>query len=74
MDQMNSTLWASICARADATPLKQMAIDEAGRTMTFAEYRDACEVSAAGLADRGVGAGSVVCGRRHSSWRWRREY
>jgi acyl-CoA synthetase (AMP-forming)/AMP-acid ligase II len=60
MDQMNSTLWASICARADATPLKQMAIDEAGRTMTFAEYRDACEVSAAGLADRGVGAGSVV--------------
>ena len=60
MDKMNSTLWASICARAEATPLKQMAVDEAGRTMTFAEYRAACEVSAAGLADRGVGADSVV--------------
>ncbi len=54
------TLWESICARAAATPDKRMAIDEADRTMTFGEYRDRCEVAAAGFHDLGVSAGTPV--------------
>ena len=58
--EMTPTLWELIEQRAAATPDKQMAIDESDRTMTFAEYRERCEVAAAGFAEMGVAAGSVV--------------
>ena len=60
LDTDGMTLWQSIEARAAATPDKRMAIDEAERTMSFGEYRDACEVAAAGFADLGVGVGTPV--------------
>jgi acyl-CoA synthetase (AMP-forming)/AMP-acid ligase II len=37
-----------------------MALDEDGRTLTFAEYRDWCERAAAGFQDLGLDAGDVV--------------
>lgn len=54
------TLWGLIVARAAASPDALMAVDEHDRTLTFADYRDLCERCAAGLADAGVAAGSVV--------------
>jgi acyl-coenzyme A synthetase/AMP-(fatty) acid ligase len=55
------TLWGLIEARAAATPDAVMAVDEIGREMTFASYRDQVEVAAAGLAtDHGIGAGDVI--------------
>jgi cyclohexanecarboxylate-CoA ligase len=55
------TLWGLIEARAAATPEAIMAVDEIGREMTFADYRDQVEVAAAGLAaDYGIGAGDVI--------------
>ena len=42
------TLWQLICERADATPDKRMALDEAGRTMTFGEFMRWAERVAAG--------------------------
>ncbi len=53
-------IWDLIVARAAATPEREMAVDETGRRMTFADYRDRCERAAAGLAARGVGDGTVV--------------
>src|SRR3954452_14066418 len=53
-------LWALVEARADATPNAPMLVASDGRRMTFAEYRDAAEVMAAGLSDLGVGAGTTV--------------
>lgn len=44
------------------TPDRRLTVDEDGRRLTFAEYRDACEGVAAWLATRGVGEGS------HVSW------
>lgn len=55
-----ATLWDHVVARAEATPDDQMLVDESGRTMTFAQYRDAVERAAAGLADQGVGPGDRV--------------
>ena len=60
IDVTGKTLWQLICARADLTPDKRMAIDERDRTMTFGEYRAWIERVAAGLADRGIGVGSNV--------------
>ena len=55
------TLWGLIEARAAATPEAIMAVDEIGREMSFAAYRDQVEVAAAGLAaDYGIGAGDVI--------------
>lgn len=55
------TLWQLIEARAEATPDAMMAFDEAGRTLTFAGYRQWCERVAAGLAaGYGVGEGTRV--------------
>ena len=55
------TLWGLIEARAAATPDVVMAVDEIGREMTFADYRDQVEVAAAGLAaEHGIGAGDVI--------------
>jgi cyclohexanecarboxylate-CoA ligase len=53
-------LWELVEKRVAATPDKRMAIDEADRTITFAELKAAAERSAAGLARVGVGEGTVV--------------
>ena len=47
--------------RADATPDALFAVDENGRRLSFAEYREACLRAAAGLFGRGVRAGEKVC-------------
>ena len=60
IDTTGMTLWQLIVERAAATPDKRMAYDEAGRSMMYGEYRDACERAAAGLAGHGVGVGTVV--------------
>ena len=60
IDVTGKTLWELICARAELTPDKRMAIDERDRTMTFGEYRAWTERVAAGLAARGIGAGTNV--------------
>jgi cyclohexanecarboxylate-CoA ligase len=55
------TLWGLIEARAAATPDALMAVDEDGREMTFADYRDRVARAAAGLAaDHGIGAGDII--------------
>jgi acyl-CoA synthetase (AMP-forming)/AMP-acid ligase II len=61
IDTTDRALWELITARADTSPDAIMAIDEAGRTMTFAGYRDWCERVAAGLAATyGVGENTRV--------------
>jgi cyclohexanecarboxylate-CoA ligase len=55
-----SSLWELIERRAAETPEDQLGVDDAGRAMTFAEYRAAVERAAAGLAAMGVGEGSRV--------------
>ena len=54
------TLWELLEKRAAATPDARMLLDEEGRALTFAGYRDASEQAAAGLAALGVGEGDVV--------------
>lgn len=54
------TLWELIDRRVDATPDALMAVDEDMRTLTFAEYAVEAERAAAGLANFGVGEGTVV--------------
>jgi acyl-CoA synthetase (AMP-forming)/AMP-acid ligase II len=54
-------IWDLIVRRAEATPDREMAVDESGRRMTFGDYRARCERAAAGLAAaHGVGDGTVV--------------
>ncbi len=53
-------LWPLIDARAEATPDALFAIDEALRTLTFVEYRDAALRCAAGLVELGIEAETVV--------------
>jgi cyclohexanecarboxylate-CoA ligase len=55
------TLWELIEARAALTPDALLAVDELGRELSFAAYRDQVLVAAAGLAaDHGIGAGDVI--------------
>jgi cyclohexanecarboxylate-CoA ligase len=55
------SLWDLIERRADATPDELLAIDDADRQITFAEYHQACRVAAAGLHDQlGVTEGTSV--------------
>ena len=54
------SLWELVTARAAATPDARMAVDQSGRTMTFAEFEQRSERVAAGLAARGAGEGTVV--------------
>ncbi|MCU1460549.1 MAG: acyl-CoA synthetase (AMP-forming)/AMP-acid ligase [Acidimicrobiales bacterium] len=54
------TLWELVDKRAAASPDVLMLQDEAGRTMTFGEYRGAAERAAAGFAAMGVGEGTNV--------------
>lgn len=60
LDTAGKTLWELVEERAALTPDQRMAIDEAGRTLTFAGYRDWCLRAAAGLAERGVAEGTNV--------------
>jgi acyl-CoA synthetase (AMP-forming)/AMP-acid ligase II len=53
-------IWDLVVGRAEATPDREMAVDESGRRLSFADYRARCERAAAGLAARGVGDGTVV--------------
>jgi hypothetical protein len=54
------TIWQLVVARAAATPEALFAVDERERTLTFATYRDAALRAAAGLHERGIGAGTPV--------------
>jgi cyclohexanecarboxylate-CoA ligase len=54
------TFWELVEARAAATPDLLVMIDEAGREMTAAGYRDAALRAAAGFAAEGVHAGDTV--------------
>ena len=53
-------LWELLDARVAATPDAVMAVDQDGRSMTFADYQGRAERAAAGLADLGIGEGDVV--------------
>ncbi|MEZ4330841.1 MAG: AMP-binding protein [Myxococcota bacterium] len=55
-----ATLWRLIEARAAATPAACMAVDEHGRRLDFAGYRDACLAVAGALAGRGLQPGQLV--------------
>jgi cyclohexanecarboxylate-CoA ligase len=54
------SFWDLVVRRATATPDALLAVDEAGRELSFAGYRDAALRCAAALAERGVGAGTPV--------------
>ena len=56
----DGTLWALVERRAGESPDVLMAVDEAGRRVSFGEYRAAAERAAAGLAALGVGPGVAV--------------
>ena len=60
IDTTGKALWELIEERAALTPDKRMAFDEAGRSMTFAEYRDRCLRTAAGFQALGVREGDTV--------------
>ena len=55
-----SSFWDLIEQRARTTPDARMAVDETGRVMTYAQYRDEAERAAAGLQEMGIGEGDVV--------------
>lgn len=54
------SLFGYIQERAGATPDAEMVVDENGRRVSFAEYLQMCETTAAGLAEMGISSGSVV--------------
>ncbi len=60
IDTTGKTLWQLVVERATASPDKRMAIDEAGRTLTFGDYLAWSERAAAGLSARGIAAGTNV--------------
>src|SRR3954470_9838453 len=55
-----TSLWDLIEQRAADTPDARFVVDEHERTLTFREYRDACERAAAYFHERGIGEGDVV--------------
>ena len=54
------SLWELVERRAEATPDGLAAVDEDGRTLTWAEAKAGAERAAAGLDRMGIGAGDVV--------------
>lgn len=54
------SLWELVERRAAATPDAPAAVDEDGRTLTWADTKAQAEQAAAGLARLGVGPGDVV--------------
>jgi acyl-CoA synthetase (AMP-forming)/AMP-acid ligase II len=59
-DLGHADIWALAEERAALTPDDEFAVDERGRRFTFGQFRDLAAGLAAGLAERGVVAGSVV--------------
>ncbi|MCU1344311.1 MAG: putative O-succinylbenzoate--CoA ligase [Acidimicrobiia bacterium] len=59
-EKPDSSLWELVEQRAEDSGDRLFAVDEHGRSLTFAELRDACNRVAAALAERGVGNGTVV--------------
>ena len=55
-----TSLWDLVEQRAAATPDAAFGIDENERSLTFLEYRDACNRAAAGLAELGITEGTNV--------------
>lgn len=55
-----ANIWELIVRRAEATPERDLAVDQDGHHLSFGDYRDRCERVAAGLAGLGVGEGTVV--------------
>lgn len=55
-----TSIWSLLDTRADLNPDAVAAFDERGRTLTYGEWRDWSLRVAAGLAERGIGRGSVV--------------
>jgi cyclohexanecarboxylate-CoA ligase len=53
-------MWELVARRAAATPDRLMLVDERDRAVSFGEFRHRAERVAAGLADLGVGPGTVV--------------
>ena len=49
------TFWELLCRRAAASPDTTMLVDDADRSLTFAEFKDRAERVAAGLQSMGVG-------------------
>ena len=58
--EKSTTLWELVERRAAASPDAMLLIDEAGRTLTNAEFRDRAERAAAGFHALGVGHGTRV--------------
>ena len=54
------SFWDLVARRAAATPDAPLAVDEAGRELSFAGYRDGALRCAAALCERGVAAGTPV--------------
>jgi acyl-CoA synthetase (AMP-forming)/AMP-acid ligase II len=54
------TMWELVDRRADASPEHPMLIDADDRVVTFGAFRERVASVAAGLHDRGIGAGDVV--------------
>ncbi|MHB1486094.1 MAG: AMP-binding protein [Acidimicrobiales bacterium] len=54
------TMWELIDRRAEASPDRVMLINEAGRSLTFSQFRDRAERVAAGLRELGVGESMPV--------------
>jgi acyl-coenzyme A synthetase/AMP-(fatty) acid ligase len=54
------SMWELVEKRAAASPSRLMLIDESGRQVTFGEFRDRCEVVAAGLHAMGIGPSTPV--------------
>jgi acyl-CoA synthetase (AMP-forming)/AMP-acid ligase II len=57
---MNETYWGLVEQAARAHPDRVVLVDDFGRSLTNAALREAAENTAAALAERGVGPGSVV--------------
>ena len=60
MKLVETNLWELVMTRSDASPDKEMLVDEQGRRITFSEYMIAAEEMAAGLNSVGVRKGDVV--------------
>ena len=54
------TFWELLERRVDATPDRPMLIDGADRRLTFAQFKERAERTAAGFAAMGIGEGTPV--------------
>ena len=59
-DAETGTWWRLVADRAAASPDRVMMLDDLGRSLTFAEFRDRAETVAAALRSRGICPGATV--------------